>query len=82
MRDNHGHWCNCPLCKEAYRTSQKMKRNIPQSVRLQLQEKNAKREEEDMKKGLMEIECPSCHHFIKVKIARQIRCYRCYGDIK
>lgn len=75
MKDIHGYKCRCSRCVEADRRT--TKRKLPLSVINEIKEKAKKKYDDELKVGVMDIQCPHCQHYIKVKISSRIDCYRC-----
>ena len=83
---NHRANCYCKLCQLARekeeQLSPKPKRKVPRAVMEAWKEKQAKQQELELWNGVMSIECPHCHHFVKVKVGPTIKCTACAKEIK
>jgi rubrerythrin len=76
--------CQCDRCRAANKVLNKgkVKRFLPQSVRIEIEEKRAQQESLDLFNGRMSMQCPKCSHYSKFKIGPIMSCPRCGHKIQ
>lgn len=79
MEYDHSYKCRCPTCLEADKriAAGKPKRQVPRFVLEAWKEKQNREANNELQFGYMEIQCPFCRHYFKVKISPSITCLRC-----
>ena len=71
--------CRCVICSKTDEklNSLRPKRHLPQHVLEQIRAKSFKREQEDLAQGIMLVECPRCHHSVRIKVGPMFSCTAC-----